>query len=535
MNSNVAWVFALSLLIACEGPAGPEGPDGPEGPAGENGQNGNDGEDGAPGADGDDGADALVNEISGTVSTADGAVGANVPVFLIAIDDGGDQVGQFGGTLTDSNGDFSISVDDGVVPAARVVVQSSVDGTLVRASVSSDTGLAVDPVSTGVLEVVQLITESDGGRTLDDFDTTEMADLYAEADTALGVVGTDLSDPQEVFSDALTAIGGLAADHSGGTYAAGTFTLVTPADIGVPVGFQANLTAANGNVYDIQADGELDDGRSSGGQANACDDCARLSIDGLTFAPGSGVLEDNSEIALDSQIISGLTVSRKIQADRQGPFLRYTEIFENTTKVAITTDITLSYDMGSDLGITVVDTATGDLTPSVNDAWVTFNDANPNGSGPIVGIWHGDIDSSVFDPGATLSNEQWTVTYDDVVIDPTQTVTIVHFMALFDDPASNDITDTMNGVGTRGSLFDGMAQADLDANISGVLTPDFTLAGEAGAVAPFAAVSATNQTTTETRQTVADSDGSFVLDLEGTTGDMVDVTATDGTNDTITL
>ncbi|MBX2800021.1 MAG: hypothetical protein KTR31_20235 [Myxococcales bacterium] len=530
--TNRAWAVALALVMGCEGP---EGPVGPRGPTGDDGVDGLDGMGGPPGEDGENGADALVNEVSGTVSTASGAVGANVPVFLIGVDDAGATIGQFGGTLTDASGDFSISVDDGVIPTARVVVQTEAEGVTLRASVSAGSGLGVDPVSTGVLAVVQLITETEGGRTLDDFSATQMADLYTQADAALTLNGTDLSSPGEVFRDTLLAIGGLAADYSGGGVVTGPWTVDPPADVGVPVAFQVNLVAGDGAVYDIQPDGELDDGRSPSGQLDACDDCARLAIDGVTFAPGGGLLEDGSEVALEPQNLSGLRVGRKVQADPDGPFLRYTEILRNPGKTDIEVDVSLAYDLGADADATVVDTDTGGKAPTAKDRWVLLDDADPKGGKPVVGIWTGDADAAVWNPDPAVTTEQWTVTYSAVLVPAGDTVTLVHLMAIFDDPADASLSDVLDDAGSRSGLFEGMTQAQVDANISGLQTPTFTITGEAGAVAPFAEVSATNQATSATVEGVAASDGSFALDLVGAAGDTVDLLANDGTNDSLTL
>ena len=529
MKWNLAGIAALALIAACEGPPGPAGENGQPGQDGLDGQDGGAGPTGPAGAPGQD---APVFEVSGVLSDGTGPVGEGLPVFLAGIDDRGQTIGQFGGTLTGADGSFSISVDDGIVSSSLVTVTANLGGAPIRASLSSTSGLEVDPISTAVLDVVLLVTETDGGRSLTDFTPSEMSDLYADAEAALIADGTDLSNRAAVRQVVLADVGGTVADFSGGTYMFNPFALPVPADTTVPIGFQFNLIADNGNAYDIQADGELDDGRSSGGQLNACDDCARLAIDGVTFSGSPGSLEDGREIVLEAQTISGLSVSRKMQADPAGPFLRYTEILENTTADSITVDVALGYNFGGDTGTTVVDTASGDALVTEADEWLTINDADALGGGPIVGMWHGIPDVTNFD---VTNAEQHVIAYQDVEVLAGDVVTLVHFIALFNDPATSSITDTMVDVGSRGSVFNGMTQAHLDANITGVPVPTFTLRGEAGAVGPVSTVTVTNQATSESWTTTAATDGSFVLDIFGTAGDQVDVVGSDGTSDTVAL
>ncbi|MBX2797481.1 MAG: collagen-like protein [Myxococcales bacterium] len=522
-------LLCLALLVGCKGAEGPAGEVGPEGPAGMDGAPGVDGDNGV---DGMNGADALAFEVSGSVEGPLAPVGEGVPVFLVAIDDGGQTIGTFGGTFTDASGDFSISVDDGIYPASHLVVQTEVVGTPQSAVVTDAVGVMVDPVSTGVLEAMVLITETPGGRTLADFDTTELDDVYTQAHALLTGGSTDLANPDAVLSDVLQGVGGLLADYSGGTYASSTFTVPAPMDAISSPSFQQILTSSSGAVFDIQPDGELDDGRAPSGQPNACDDCYQLFVDDVIYPGTGGDLEDGTELLLGPATLSGLQVVRKVWADSVAPTARYTELLRNNGAKDVTVDVSLRHDLGADDQALVDATSSGDGTGDAKDAWVTFTDTVKLGGSPIVGFWFGSADAVTVDLAA---DTQLVVDYTSVLVPAGQTVSIVHFAGIFDDPRTPVVDSVMDGVGSNGSMFDGMLFDHLLANINDVPVPDFSILGEAGAVAPFAGVSVQNLTTKELRQGSAASDGSFNLSIDGSSGDLAELRSTDGTLDKLLL
>lgn len=561
MMKRLTWVCAATLAfgaIACggedgaQGPTGPEGPTGPAGPAGAtgpsgmngqdgmdgqdgmNGQNGMDGQDGMNGMDGQDGMNAPVVEIAGSLATAAGPAGEGEAVFVVAIDDTGSPIGQFGGTFTDANGDFSISVDDGVIASTRLAVFAEVAGTRLIGTVTSSTGIRVDPVSTGLIQAIVLITETPMGRTLNDFSTTEVASLYTQGSTELATLGTDLADEDAVLQDLIASIGGLIADASGGTIGVAVAALPTPPDVVTDGGpsFDYNLTSGLGAIYDIQSDGELDDGRSSSNQGDACDDCNQLRVDGSLFPFGTGgVVEDNSELRLGPVSLSGLDVTRLVWVSPVTDLLRYTEVLSNPSGAAISASITLTSNLGADSSSQVVATSSGDAAADAADTWIAYNDANLTGTDPTTFFWFGNATSFVSDTGAT---NQLVVTYD-VTVPVGGQVTIVHFFAALSDPQDQgSIAAVAADVNTFDSLG-GMQPADFASNITGVTLGGYLLAGEAGSVASFANVTVSQTSTTTTQMTQAASDGSFGLGVGGATGETITVTADDGTSQMLTL
>ncbi len=532
-------LLLATSLVACEGPEGPAGEAGPAGQNGNDGSNGTNGTDGTDGTDGTNGMDgmdgaATIVEVSGTVASSVGAAGEGTPVALVAIDDTGAEIVSFGGTLTDANGAFSLSVDDDVVASTRLVLISEVDGEGVSSALFSDTAVTIDPVSTGVLSAMLLITETPDGRTLSDYTPAEFSTLYAAADTALTTASTDLSDPQAVLDEIIASVGGQLADLSEGTYtplSTGITAPGVPTDASVAHTFSGSfdeydLVAGDGATFDIQTDGELDNGTSGGNNGDACDDCFVLRINGTTFTAGlNAQVEDASELVVGPTTIAGLDVTRKIYVDPAGPpIIRYTDILVNNSAAPITVDIDVASDYGADGSGGIINTSSGDTTISAADQWFYLNDS---GSDALVAQWFGTGITS-----QTGNTSLHTVSWDGVVVPANGQVTLIYFGALYDD-GTMDATVEATLMGLPNSAFAGLAPADFNTAIN---TSSFIMDGEAGAVGPFSTVTANNVTASIMRSTTAASDGSFSMAVPGATGDSVTLTATDGTNDTtITL
>ena len=526
-----------------DGPAGPTGPagmDGQDGMNGQDGMDGMDGQDGVAGQDGQDGMDGMdgqdgqdgvgaVTDITGTVSTGGGPVGVGTPVFLVAIDDRGEPFGQFGGTLTDANGEFSLSVDDGVFASSRLVMLTQVDDVPLRAIVSSTVGLAIDPVSTGVFEATLLITETDGGRSLDDFTAAEIDDVYDRSAATLTTAGTDLADADAVLQQIIRGVGGVIADYSGGMFTAVQFVQPVPADVAVPVSLDYDLVTGGGAIYDIDGNGEVGDGQSANGQDDGCDDCFQLNVDGSVFPSSAAVLEDGNEVRLGPATMAGLSVTRRVWGDPVDNLIRYTETLENPTTSTITVDVRIDHNLGADGSTQIVTTSSGDETIDTSDRWIAFNDADITDGDPTTTFWFGVASDVAVDLSIS---EQLQVSYNQVAVPPNGQVSIVHYGAFYNDPPDAAAFDRLNNVG-QGPNFAGMRPVDLATNITQVPVPPYSVIGEAGAVASFAEVTVTNTGTVTL--TNASSDGSFNVFLGGTAGQSIIVSATDGTSATLTL
>ena len=503
-----------SISIACTGPEGPEGPEGPQGP---------------------DGDPALATEVTGTVADASGAVPEGVPVFLVAIDDRGVSIGSYGGTLTDASGAFSISVDDGVAASSRLAVVAGEDSEMhYAASLSATTDLAVDPVSTGVLMAVKLITESPAGRTLRDYTPAEMAELYDSASQELSQAGTDLSDHEAVLRDIIEHVGGVIADRSEGTIdVTPPISVSAPPDIAVAIGsFPHDLTDVNGYIYDITSSGQINNGMA-GDQGDAYDRGFRLLVNGSEFSAASGSLEDGTEVAVGPSMMSGLQVTRKIHLAPGDSMVRYTEILQNPGGSDVTVNVEIAQYLGSDENTVILATSSGDLEAGTNDRWLVTDDAlEPGSPDAINAFWFGGATSRVtFD----LGNINVSYAWDGVTVPAGGRRTFIHygFMARnpYDAPTVTGMLDSLPPV--MGDELSGITQADLDANQS--FSPGGAILGGAGSVASYADVTVTNEMSNNSIQVTANSDGSFVADVGGASNDTIRITANDGTDTTLSL
>lgn len=560
LQGSMALVI-MAAAAACGGDTGPEGPagqmgtpgaTGPQGPAGEDGEDGETGEDGAKGDKGDDGdkgdpgekgdkgdpgekgekgdpgeGSSPLGEITGRVETAAGPVGAGYPIFLFGIDNAGNLLGQFGGTVTDATGAYSLSVDDDVTAGSRLVLGTNIDDLILQGTATASTGVVIDPISSAVLELTLMITETPEGRSLGDFAPADLADVVVTARQALAMLGTNLSDPTAVRAAVLAEVGGLLADYSGGTYSIGPFQLPVPPDVTSPVSFTRDLVAGSGAVYDITSTGETSDGEAPSGRADACDGCFELNVDGTEFPSSAsvGALEDGTEIRIGPVSLSGLDVTRRIWAHPVSGLVRYTETFANTSTSAITAEVVVAHNLGADSSTRVEATSSGDTVGDVADRWMAFNDS---GTDPVTMFWWGQADGVSVSTSAT---EQLVVTYN-LTVPAGAEASIIHFGAIMNDPFDASYGAVFDDIGQLSNLS-GMRPDDFANHVNGVPGGSYLVIGEAGAVAPLASVTLSNGASSVS--TNAASDGSFSMPASGASGDVLNLTATDGTMDMVTI
>lgn len=537
MRSTSGLAIGITMILAL---TGCEGPEGPVGPAGQDGLDGQDGQAGPAGPAGEPGPPISVNEVTGSIATPDPAP-ANTPVSLYAVADDGDLLLALGGTVTDMNGDFDLTIDDDVTPSTRFAVAAIVGGDEYISFLTETTGLVIDPTTRGVFDAVVLITESQGGRSLDDYTLTEIDTLTQDADTALIAAGTDLTDRDAVLEELIDSIGGTVADFS-----EGTINLVFgPRNAQTPSPFTArlDLTAADGAVFDLQGDGELNDGRSASGQGDACDDCMALTVNGVLFgdASATAVIEDGNELVLGPLPAGDLQVTRKIFIDDtpgSQPFARYTDVIVNPTANPILATVDLFSNWGSDGNGAPLATSSGDLVVDENDEWFIIDDGFVDRD-PTIAVWTGPIDAS------TTNQSTSTISRQDISVPAGDQVSIVTWIGLFDEGVSvPNLSSVLEGLPSQ-TYFPGMTAEDLSTNLS-FTTPDpeFALAfeGEAGAVASFSTVTVEAQFTYyyyyyyTSFALTAESDGSFLIDAgTGRSGEGWSLTATDGTSQTFTV
>lgn len=509
MSKRVLHALVLAavapMLTSCQGDPGPAGP---------------------PGSGHD-------HSYVGTVILADGPAGAGHMVLLQALDANGRPVSSLATTLTDAGGGFTLTADldaDLIWLGVEALVRES----RFTALLATPTAQEVGPVSDGVARLVDLVAGPPGGRHLDDFTREEILSLTEDAETALAAAGTDLSDPDAVLDRLILDLGGIVADYSGGIYslaATSGIVQVDPPDVSTTLQFfNYSLVDGHTEFWDVMRDGAIYDGTHE-----AYDIMFELSVEGDQFPnllPGGAdtQLEDGREVSLGPVAdlgAGGLEVTRKVFVPELLSFVRYAEIFTNTTAAEITVDVTVDGDLGSDESTDHVHySSTGDPEVSAEDEWIAS---------------HWGFDSSAvgfFFPGAEPNKVGDNVTYvwRDVSIPALGTVVLFHWGFQNTGGSSEELATVMAGLlpTLPAAFLEGVSVAECAAGVNAGSNPN--VVGEAGAVAPYATVTATNVSTAGVVVSEAAADGSFTMILRDTSsGDQVRVSATDGTNELVTV
>lgn len=504
--SYLLLVLSLGLILTgCEGDEGPAGPPG-------------------------DGGFAYT--YPGTVADADGLVGEGEIVLLKALDPEGRPVADISSAMTGAGGAFEIgsTIDAEVVPMG---LEALVGGEFLRAFLVDTDGQAVSPYTEAVVDLVGMIVGTPEGRTLADYPADDIRTLVAAAEVSLTDAGTDLTDPEAVREQLLADIGGQLADLSGGELGVTPSTAVVsvdPADVLTDIeSFYLTMTDGAGERWDIDGDGNIDDGTS-----DTYDGMFYLSIGSNSFptqnAPGATAkIEDDREVVLGPVADlggTGLNVTRKIYVPETGSFARFMEILTNETAADITVDVRIDGNLGSDESTDAVNySSNGNGDADEGDVWMTMK-------------WDSDPTAGFFFPGAVPSKSDDDVAYvwTDVVVPAGETVVLFHwgFQSSARTPAmmADDLALIEQDVPVEMFAGVSIAEATAGLNIGGA----DNVVGEAGAVAPLAFVIAQNMTTGTSGSATAAEDGSFGFFLKDThAGDTVVVTASDDTNESIVV
>lgn len=499
-------IAAGLILTGCEGDEGPAGPAGNDGGA--------------------------AYTYPGDVADANGAVGADEIVLLKLLDPEGRPVADIGSTMTIADGTYIMGSNLDAT-AAHLGLEALVGGMPLRAFLVDTDGQTVSPVTEGVFELVTMVTGSPEGRSLADYPAADIQALVTAAETALDDAGTDLSDPEAVRAQLLADIGGQLADLSGGSYSispTASAVSVDPADVLTDIAsFDVYLTDGAGEEWDIDGQGDIDDGSS-----DTYDGMFYLYVDGFTFpaqaaTSATAKIEDDREVVLGPVVDlggSGLDVTRKIYVPETGSFARFAEILVNNTASDITVDVMIDGNLGSDESTNAVHySSNGNTEADAGDVWMTMK-------------WDDDPTAGFFFPGATpaKSSDDIEYSWNDLVIPAGETVVLVHWGFQGSSRSPMEMADDLDQIeqDLPDEMVDGLSIAEAAAALF-IHGPDNVI-GEAGSVAPLATVNLENTTTLATAETTAASDGSFSCYLADTdVGNSVQVTASDGTDDTVTV
>ncbi|MFT5358588.1 MAG: hypothetical protein ACI9KE_005827, partial [Polyangiales bacterium] len=486
---------------------------------GTNGTNGTNGTDGTDGTDGMDGSSLMTTTFAGTVSDGAGTVDGSF-VVLGALGDDANALGALAAVDADASGDFSMQLINPVAPSSRLrLTASSESGDLVAFAVSDVQD--VTPATTGVASIIeQIVTTAGDGVGLSDYSNMEIDDLTSAADTALTMAATDLGDLDAVVEQVRIDVGEAIADASGSDPVYGTGVMPAPAApadaAGIVDAFDFDLV--NDELWDIQSDGSISDGTD-----DSYDGMFDLNVNGASYPSALAanvVTEDGRELVfpdVEDLGVTGLTVSRKVYIPETGRFARFLEVLTNTTADAITVDVLIDGNLGSD---------SEEVFGPSNASWHTSVE-NGGGDDPALGFLY---------PGATvvLDGDDVDYTFASVTIAPGATVSIVHFgFQDFADYDMDSIAAEMDLVLTTfpDEYFAGLTAAEI-ASVLGYFN-NATVSGPAGTVAPFAEVTLTNEELAAVVTTTAASDGSFSAALAAASGDTIRITTDLGRDETI--
>ncbi|NPV51318.1 MAG: hypothetical protein HPY60_09010 [Candidatus Methanofastidiosum sp.] len=183
-----------------------------------------------------------------------------------------------------------------------------------------------------------------------------------------------------------------------------------------------------GHIYDAESkDGSLTD--------TYYDYAFILYVDGDEYDDASDnytTEADGREYALDTEIMSDLIVYRKVYFPEDRNWIRYLEILHNPTSSPITVYVEIDTTLGSGSDTRCVKTSSGDTLADVNDYWVVSDDeygGNTKSRPSLSHVWDGPGGADRIDYLSGLNDENGDMYYrwDDVTINPGQTVVLMHF------------------------------------------------------------------------------------------------------------
>ena len=183
------------------------------------------------------------------------------------------------------------------------------------------------------------------------------------------------------------------------------------------------LNDATGFIWDIQADGSINNG-----SIDAYDGGLRLSVAGTPYPHSPDAVESQGgrELRLRRTVISDLDVYRRIFVSDIESFARFLEFLENPTNVPITVDVTLDTNLGSDGGTVIVTTSDGDALVENTDLYIVSDDASNGAGDPTLAHVYGDPNGSVapLSVNAPVGNIDYTFRID---VPANDRVILMHF------------------------------------------------------------------------------------------------------------
>ncbi len=498
----------------------------------------------------------------GKLTDRNGTLVEGTVVELITIDDEGATLSVLDTTVSDRGGTFSFPLDTN--SNASVLLRAYLpNGALDGFYAGATAFIPIHPLTQALVELVVDITETPGGRTLTDFTASEIRELE---DDLFGLDASELefTDEDAVKEFVRLEVGRRIAEAAGGQITTqtteeleGTTTSTTQGFGADPAGLCSvpSLIVLSGEQFrfDVERDGTLC------GESNVLlppilsEGAFQLLSTAENFQPqdvpefpahvGDATVEDGRELVLGPGTIgSAVTVTRKVYIPETGDWVRYLDIFENSSGSAVTVSLDLLSRLTTSSDSELLTFDTDGTAPTTEDRFVAAYDIFE--LRPTVGFAFQDglgsiTLSDLVAPGSAGGQPgdvrfQW----NNLSVPPTGRVALLHYGCLTTSRSSSTVSETLSALVDDPNM-DGMSLTELAALVNFAPTKG-TVIGDAGSVIGRAEltgveVDGNGDVTGTSYSTLADPDGSFALPIDLQEGDRVRLTTDAGLNQVLTV
>ncbi|WP_290518071.1 Ig-like domain-containing protein [Alcanivorax sp.] len=378
------------------------------------------------------------------------------------------------------------SDNDGLIDGDEV----NVHGTNPLASDSDNDGID-DGVEISILNSNPLSADSDDDGMDDSFELNNGLDLNDASDRDTDMDGDGLSNYEEfVFgtnvadsdsdSDGLTDFDEINVhntdplnrdtdggnDSDGVEIANGTDPLDPDDDVSVLLSF--DLNDASGFLWDVEGDGNINDGTS-----DAYDRGLRLAVNNNSFNNFTSALteDDQRELIIGSEVISDLVVTRKIYVPTDGTFARFLEVIENPTDTSIPASVRIQSNFGSDSGTQVISTSSGDTLLDPADTSIVTDDSSNGGGDPTLFHLWGTATSTLLADTVSISGDDLRIQYSDLMVPANDRIIVMHVAS--QNANQSDATANLSSLVTLPEVLTaGMNLDELEDVVNFTLVPD---------------------------------------------------------------
>ncbi|MFN0053205.1 MAG: CARDB domain-containing protein [Planctomycetales bacterium] len=189
---------------------------------------------------------------------------------------------------------------------------------------------------------------------------------------------------------------------------------------GNTLGLPRNLFDSSGFRWDIQGDGNINDGTSDAYDGG-------LVHQGFPFSSTAQGEDGDRELQIGPATIGAVQVSRKVYVPADQAFARFLEIVTNPGSSAISYTVPIYTNLGSDGFEPFVRSSSGDSTVNTSDNWVITDDNDGSGDPTLIHVVAGPdgrIRPSLFSKGSGEVRYSYALT-----LQPGETQIVMHIAA----------------------------------------------------------------------------------------------------------